>query len=138
VLLALKKRGFGVGKWNGVGGKVETGESVEVAAIREVGEEVGVRVAQGALTRAALLTFRWDAEPSWDCVVHVFLVHDWDGVPVESEEVRPAWFPTAELPFESMWEDDIHWLPRVLKGEWVDAECWFGADGAIRRMRNMD
>ncbi len=34
VLLGLKKRGFGVGRWNGFGGKVEVGESIEEGAIR--------------------------------------------------------------------------------------------------------
>jgi len=34
ILLGYKKRGFGVGKWNGFGGKVETGETIEDAAKR--------------------------------------------------------------------------------------------------------
>ncbi len=34
VLLGMKKRGFGAGKWNGFGGKVEPGETIEEAAIR--------------------------------------------------------------------------------------------------------
>ena len=38
VLLAMKKRGFGVGKWNGTGGKVIGDESVEQAAKRETKE----------------------------------------------------------------------------------------------------
>ena len=38
ILLAMKKRGFGVGKWNGVGGKVEKGEEIIDAAIREIKE----------------------------------------------------------------------------------------------------
>ena len=42
ILLAMKKRGFGEGKWNGAGGKVNAGETVEHAAVRELREEVGV------------------------------------------------------------------------------------------------
>lgn len=34
VLLGMKKRGFGVGRWNGFGGKVQAGETVEEGAIR--------------------------------------------------------------------------------------------------------
>ena len=41
VLLGMKKRGFGVGKWNGFGGKLEPGETVVEAAAREVREECG-------------------------------------------------------------------------------------------------
>jgi 8-oxo-dGTP pyrophosphatase MutT (NUDIX family) len=40
VLLAMKKRGFGAGKWNGVGGKVQEGEDIVVAALREIKEEI--------------------------------------------------------------------------------------------------
>ena len=40
----MKKRGFGVGKINGVGGKVGKGETIETAAVREAHEEVGVIV----------------------------------------------------------------------------------------------
>lgn len=42
VLLAMKKRGFGAGNWNGVGGKIEAGESIEQALVRECQEEIGV------------------------------------------------------------------------------------------------
>ena len=34
ILLGMKKRGFGAGKWNGFGGKLEPGESVQEAAKR--------------------------------------------------------------------------------------------------------
>ena len=34
VLLGMKKRGFGEGRWNGFGGKVESGETITEAAIR--------------------------------------------------------------------------------------------------------
>ncbi len=34
ILLGLKKRGFGKGKWNGFGGKVERGETIKQATIR--------------------------------------------------------------------------------------------------------
>lgn len=42
VLLGLKKRGFGTGKWNGFGGKVEANENIRQAAVREMKEEAGI------------------------------------------------------------------------------------------------
>jgi len=38
ILLAMKKRGFGMGRFNGVGGKIEPGETIEQAMIRECQE----------------------------------------------------------------------------------------------------
>lgn len=44
VLLGLKKRGFGAGRWNGFGGKVEEGETMEESTIRETKEEAGIEI----------------------------------------------------------------------------------------------
>ncbi len=44
ICLAMKKRGFGVNRWNGVGGKVEEKETIETAAKREVKEEAGIEI----------------------------------------------------------------------------------------------
>lgn len=42
ILLGLKKRGFGEGKWNGFGGKVEPGETIPQAAARYYDVHLGV------------------------------------------------------------------------------------------------
>lgn len=117
VLLALKKRGFGAGKWNGVGGKPEPGEPIEQTAVREAREEIGVT----PLTprRVATLDFYFPAVPveqGWDQQVCVYIAHDWRGEPVETEEMAPRWFDIARLPLDQMWADDRYWLPRALAG----------------------
>lgn len=129
VVLALKKRGFGAGKWNGVGGKVEQGETISAAAAREVYEEIGVMVADTDLRPHGVLHFSFEGVPEWTQDVHIFCATQWRGDPAESEEMRPAWYGYDDVPYDSMWVDDRHWLPIVLAGSGVDASFHLSADG---------
>ena len=117
VLLGLKKAGFGAGKYAGFGGKIEAGETVSAAAIRELEEEAGVKVLERDLQPAGHLRFLFPARPSWSQVVHVFLVTTWEGKPAENSEMVPAWFAMDGIPFGRMWQDAAHWLPLILAGE---------------------
>lgn len=128
VLLGRKKTGFGTGKIVGLGGHVEAGESAAEAAVREVKEESGICVPPRSLVTAAHLTFLFPAHPSWDMDVVIFTTASWTGEAAESEEIRPQWFPVAALPFDQMWEDATHWLPRVLAGERLRATFIYAGD----------
>lgn len=128
VLLGLKKAGFAQGKINGFGGKVQQGEPIAKAAVRELEEEAGIRVSEQDLEKMAHLTFTFPVRPEWDQVVHVFLARRWQGEPTESAEMKPAWYKVNEIPFPSMWQDDPYWLPRVLAGRHIRASFTFLAD----------
>ena len=119
VLLAMKKRGFGAGKWNGPGGKIEPGESVEDACRRETREETGVNV--GVLENRGVVEFVFENKPDWDNSCTIFVTTDVSGEPVETEEMRPQWYALDKIPLNEMWEDDAVWLMDVLHG---------GVDGA--------
>lgn len=114
VLLGMKKRGFGVGRWNGFGGKVHENETIEQAASRELLEEVGV-VAK-ILEPRGMLCFNFANEPD-ELEVSLFSVKEFSGEPQESEEMKPQWFNKDEIPFVEMWPDDIYWLPLFLEGK---------------------
>jgi mutator protein MutT len=129
ILLGLKKAGFGAGKYNGFGGKIEPGETATHAAVREIKEEVGIKVSEKDLRQMARLTFVFPADPTLDHDVCVFLVTRWEGDPVESAEMKPCWFTVDDIPFGQMWQDDILWLPRILAGEQVRGYFTFGDDG---------
>ena len=128
ILLGHKKIGFGRGKWGGVGGKIEAGETAARAAVREVYEETGIRVQEADLRPAARLTFLFPFKPAWSQVVHVFLSERWDGEAAESDEIRPAWVPVAQIPYGQMWDDCQHWLPSVLAGQVIQAQFTFNKD----------
>jgi 8-oxo-dGTP diphosphatase/2-hydroxy-dATP diphosphatase len=114
VLLGYKKRGFGAGRWNGFGGKVEEGESIEDAARRELREEVGLSAEE--LTPHGTLDFHLDGDEKV-LRVHVFSSSMFSGEIMESDEMRPAWYKISEIPFDSMWVDDRYWLPHLIDGK---------------------
>lgn len=68
-------------------------------------------------------------------IVAVFFTEDWDGVPTETEEMNPKWFKKDLLPFDSMWPDDIHWLPLVLRKKLLEAEFLFGENDTLLDFR---
>lgn len=132
ILLAMKKVRFGAGKLNEVGGHVEDGETVEQAIVRETFEEIGVSINEENLEKVAILHFAFDTKPEWNQECHVFLTSEWEGEPTESEEMSPEWYSKDDLPFEKMWEDDKHWLPKVLAGERIRAHFSFDENQKIK------
>ena len=106
ILLGKKKRGFGAGHWNGFGGKIKPPETVEEALI-----------VPKNFKKIAEMTFHFKANNFTLKKVHVFVADSFSGEIKESEEMMPKWFLINEVPFDKMWEDDIHWFPIMFAGE---------------------
>ena len=128
MLLGMKKVRFGRGKYNGFGGKADEGESMRAAAVRELREESGLTAREEDLEFVGRLWFYFPAKPEWDHSGDIYFLRSWEGQPVESEEMQPAWFDAVKIPYEEMWEDDICWLPQVLAGEKIFADVIFAED----------
>lgn len=114
ILLGMKKRGFGVGRWNGFGGKIEEGETIEQGAHRELEEEIGIKALD--MQKVGILDFSFEND-SKILEVHIFKITDFIGEPVESEEMKPDWFSFENIPFEQMWSDDKYWFPYLLNNK---------------------
>ena len=114
LLLGYKKRGFGMGKYDGFGGKLKDGETLPIAALRELNEESGLVVKPSDLAPYGTITFIFPNKPIWDQEVHLFVAQKWSGIPTESEEMRPQWFNLDELPLNNMWDDSQYWIPHIL------------------------
>lgn len=117
LLLGEKRRGFGAGKFNGFGGKVDPGETLLAAALREMEEESGVLVPPTSARYVGHLLFTFAGRGGEELHVHVFsAARPFGGAPSETDEMSPRWWPCTALPLSRMWPDDAHWMPLLLRG----------------------
>lgn len=130
ILLAMKKRGFGEGRYNGVGGKIENGETPEEAMIRETQEEIGVTPTD--YEKVGFIEFdEFYKGKKARIAFHLYIVNKWIGEPAESEEMNPKWFDIKEIPYNKMFPDDQYWLPLILEGKKIHAYFDFDEDWKV-------
>lgn len=127
ILLACKKRGFGIGKYNGVGGKIEVGETVEQGMIRETFEEIGIVPKNYTLRGVIDFDEYYKGEPVIE-KIHIYIANDYEYEPQESDEMKPFWFDLDKIPYDKMFQNDKFWLPKVINGENVVGEFVFDKD----------
>lgn len=113
VLLIDKKTGLGRGLVNAPGGHIEKTETALEAAKREFKEETHLEVDNLKLVGKLNFQFRDGLSERG----YVYFTDTYLGEMQETEEARPFWCPVSEIPYDKMWEDDIHWLPSALEGK---------------------
>lgn len=108
-----KKNDYHAGKWNGLGGKFNPGESPEDCVIREVKEESGLILKSPKMH--GFITFpNFDGEHDW--YVFIFTADLFDGKIIESNEGHLVWIPNEELTSLNLWDGDkifLEWLSRI-------------------------
>jgi 8-oxo-dGTP diphosphatase len=124
-----KKNDMHQGKWNGLGGKLDAGESPEECALREIEEECGLRAAHPLLK--GVLTFpAFDEIEDW--YVFVFVVKEFEGELHDTSEGYLSWVPDAELLDLTLWEGDRIFLP------WLDQPGFFSGKFIYDKGRLVD
>ncbi len=85
------------GYWEFPGGKREPGEPRRAALVRELHEELGLRI-----TRAEpLLRYHWDY-PERRVDLDFWLVEGWEGEPESREAQRFAWVPQSQIALRAL------------------------------------
>ncbi|KAF8688610.1 NUDIX domain, partial [Rhizoctonia solani] len=105
ILLGLKKRGFGIGIYNGFGGKVDVGETVADAALREL------QLTHGKANPQNEMRPEWFAYPSLE-------------IPSTSISSGNNTYPP--FPYSAMWKDDPLWIPHLLTDKYFVARVDYG------------
>jgi len=100
------------GKWNGLGGKLEPGESPEECVVREVLEESGLLATH--LRLKGFLTFPLFARDE-DWYAFVFVVDEFEGELIDSPEGDLEWIDNDKLLGLNLWEGDQLFLPLLDK-----------------------
>ncbi len=132
ILLLKKSKGLlGQGKWNAPGGKILPNEEPKACAVREVFEETRL-IAKNPEEVGLLYFYNNSKRMSLVWTVHVFLTHEFEGVPINGREGRLEWFSIDALPFEKMWEDDQYWYRLALDG--TRFEGWFYYSGEFEKL----
>ena len=142
ILLALKKRGFGEGKYNGVGGKIEENETPEEAMIRETQEEIHVTPTE--YEKVGIVEFdEYVKGKKENLIFHLYVASKWSGEPTESDEMKPFWFKIDNIPYDKMFSDDKYWLPLIMEGKKIKAyfdfdENWNILSNRIEEVEKFD
>lgn len=118
-----KAQDIHAGKWNGLGGKLEPGETPEACAVREVREESGLEIDPPEWR--GLLTFP-DFAHGEDWYAFVYVARSFRGELIDSPEGRLAWVPDATIASLPLWPGDRIFLP------WLDDERFFSASFAYQ------
>lgn len=130
ILLAMKKQGFGIGKWNGYGGKLENGEEPIDGILREIEEESGLKIPKDNCKELGYIDFYFNDKEEWNQKVIIYRVDEFDGEPVETEEMKPEYFDLDKIPWNQMWAGDDEWIPNVIASKHFTGEIHFIDNGA--------
>ncbi len=105
-----------LGKYNGLGGRMERDEDIATCMIREIREEAGIECTKMSLRGTVNWTGFGPSGEDW--LGFIFLIEAFIGEPKSKNEEGPLeWVEIARLPELPMWEGDRHFLPLVFDGD---------------------
>ena len=105
-----------LGKYNGLGGKLEPDEDVVAGMRREILEEAGIHC--DALELRGTISWPGFGKAGEDWFGFVFVVTAWTGTPfTENPEGSLEWVPIERILDLPLWDGDRHFLPLVFDAD---------------------
>jgi len=124
-----KENDMHAGKWNGLGGKLEPGETPEECAIREVREEAGLIVKHPTLR--GVITFPGFSNDE-DWYVFLFVITEFEGELIDSAEGDLEWISDDQVLDLPLWEGDRIFMPWLDRAEFFSGKFVY-QDGELSR-----
>jgi len=112
------------GKWNGLGGKFEAGETPEECVLREIFEESGLSIQNANL--CGLLMFPKFKGNDW--YVFVFTANNFTGELIDSPEGKLEWIPDEKILGLNLWQSDHIFMPWIQEGKFFSAKFDYEGD----------
>ncbi len=141
ILLAESNYRPGRTTWNGISGFVEDKEKPEEAAVRELYEEVKLRVYTHDLEQVGVMhlsTVNPEEVREETLTITIFLCENFQGQARMTPGVRPRWFDFTAIPYQDMFEDTKDWLERILTGEKLIIDIISKADDQTESLQVKD
>ena len=112
VLIAQRPEGKALaGLWEFPGGKLDPGERPEQALIRELREEIGIKVKEDCL---APLTFASHAYGDFHLLMPLYICRRWEGEVIAREAQKLAWVRANKLRDYAMPPADLPLIPHLI------------------------
>ena len=136
ILLGFKnpKKKFG-GKWNGFGGGLEEGQSLEECAIKETFDETGLFVKD--LKKRGIIMFYFENGEEHE--VHFYITNNYKGKPDTSKDfVKYKFFHEEEMSkvYDNMMPADRYWIPFLISGKLFTGEVYFTKKSGKLEVKN--
>jgi 8-oxo-dGTP diphosphatase len=128
---------YHAGKWNGLGGKSELGESARETCAREFSEEAGLSLNAERFSMLGVLQFpNFKAQKAEDWTVFVFSLElsaeERSRVVTSSPEGSLHWIPSEDLLKLNLWPGDKHFIPFVVAKKPFSGAIWYQGQDVVK------
>ena len=122
-ILLIKKKKGGNTCWNGANTEVKNYD-ISFSASKEMYDEI--KIVPAEIKKVGEIELFSDDK--LECIIHIFLTDEYDGVEKETEIATPKWFKIDRIPYDEMWPGDRFWMPLMIVGKKFDGRFYFDSE----------